>query len=106
MRYLDTITFVKKTASHYDPDLGQDVEGESKETSVLCHVVTPSMTKSALVIGDLKTTDVIVHLKQPFLDTFDYALINNTRYTLELSKTVNRRQILTLKGGNANGSNT
>jgi hypothetical protein len=105
MRYTDTITFVKKIASHYDPDTGQDVDGGTQKTTMFCHVVQPSMAKSALIIGDLKTTDLVIHLKQPVTATFDYCLVNNSKYTFELSKTVGRRQILTLRG-DSNGSNT
>lgn len=65
MKYIDTVTFIRQTEQRYDPDLGKEVASPPVEDKMLAHVSSPSIERSSLVFGDLKTTDLIIHLKQP-----------------------------------------
>lgn len=102
MQYRDVVTFVRKVdgAGGYDPDTGEEISSEPDKQSCLAHVVTPSDTKSVMVYGDLKTNNIIVHLKQPYHADFDYVEFKDNKYYLVTDKSVNSRQILTLQGQN------
>jgi hypothetical protein len=98
LRYTDKVTFIKQGDSHYDPDLGENVSTEPIEVNRWCHVVTPTMAKSALVFGNLQESDLIIHLKQPYKDTYDYCLVSDGKYFFVTQKTVGRRQIILVRG--------
>lgn len=102
MQYRDKVTFVHKVegAGVYDPDIGGETQAEPDKQVRLAHVVTPSDSKSVMVYGDLKAKYIIVHLKQPYYADFDYIEFKGNKFYLETDKSVNSRQILTLKGQN------
>lgn len=104
MRYDKQVTFVKALGSHYDPDLGEEVNDGTRLDKRLAHVVTPTMSKSKLVFGDLKSDQVVLHLKQPYKSTYDHCLIDGVRYFFVTQKQVGRRQIILLEG-DSDGSN-
>ncbi|MSD84463.1 hypothetical protein GKC32_10755 (plasmid) [Lactobacillus curvatus] len=104
MRYDKQVTFVKALGTHYDPDLGEEVNDGTRLDKRLAHVVTPTMSKSKLVFGDLRSNQVVLHLKQPYKNTYDYCLINGVRYFFVTQKQVGRRQIILLEG-DSDGSN-
>lgn len=100
MKYTDKVTFITETEQHYDPDLGEEVGGDLVKETILAHVSSPSMQKSALVFGDLKTTDLLIHLKQPYDGTFNYCLINGSdeKFFFVTQKQVGRRRIIAVRG--------
>lgn len=101
MRYTDTVIFISKGNKHYDPGVGKIVGGESIQTKRRCHVSSPSLNKSALVFGDLKTSDILIHLKRRYTDTYDYCLINGRKYFFVRESIVNRRQVIVVRGSGA-----
>lgn len=101
MRYTDTVIFISKGNKHYDPGVGKIVGGESIQTKRRCHVSSPSLNKSALVFGDLKTSDILIHLKRRYTDTYDYCLINGRKYFFVRESIVNRRQVIVVRGNGA-----
>ncbi|WP_025087465.1 hypothetical protein [Ligilactobacillus apodemi] len=98
MRYTDTVIFVVKANKHYDPDAGKIVGGELMKTKRRCHVSSPSLSKSVLVFGDLKTSDILIHLKRRYTDTYDYCLVNDRKYFFVRENIVNRRQVIVVRG--------
>lgn len=98
MRYTDTIIFVKGGRKHYDPDLGETVTTEPTTIQRDCRITSLSFEKSALVFGDLKTNNIIVHMKKIYKDTYDYCLIGKRKYFFVTEKTINNRQVIILKG--------
>ena len=100
MKYIDTVTFVRQPEQHYDHDLGKEVGSTPVEDKMLAHVSSPSIERSSLVFGDLKTTDLIIHLKQPKKGPFDYCLINGSdkKFFFITQKKVGRRQIIAVRG--------
>ena len=63
-----------------------------------CRITSLSFEKSALVFGDLKTNNIIVHMKKIYKDTYDYCLIGKRKYFFVTEKTINNRQVIVLKG--------
>lgn len=98
MRYTDTIVFVKSGQKHYDPDLGEMVATEPTTIQRDCRITSPSFEKSALVFGDLKTNNIIVHMKRIYKNTYDYCLIGKRKYFFVTEKLTNNRQVIVLKG--------
>lgn len=110
MKYTDQVTFVKEAENHYDPDLGRDVHDEILEYKQVAHVVVPSIEKSTVVFGDIRTDVISVHLKQPFLNAYDFCLVTlpgrgTRKYFFVTEKRVGNHQVITMRGGeNGTGS--
>ena len=98
MRYTDTIVFVKSGQKHYDPDLGEMVATEPTTIQRDCRITSPSFEKSALVFGDLRTNNIIVHMKRIYKDTYDYCLVGKRKYFFVTEKLINNQQVIVLKG--------
>lgn len=88
MRYLDKVVFIKKMDSYYDPELGEHVDGELKETILDCNVTDLGSERSVALFGDVQEKSKVIRL-QPLNDvpTFDYLMFNDISY--KLSKNVN-----------------
>lgn len=98
MRYTNTIVFVRDGQKRYDPDLGETVATEPTTIQRDCRITSPSFEKSALVFGDLRTNNIIVHMKRIYKDTYDYCLIGKRKYFFVTEKLINNRQVIVLKG--------
>lgn len=98
MRYTNTIVFVKGGQKRYDPDLGETVATEPTTIQRDCRITSPSFEKSALVFGDLRTNNIIVHMKRIYKDTYDYCLIGKRKYFFVTEKLINNQQVIVLKG--------
>lgn len=95
MRYLDKVTFIEKTEERYDPDLGEYVDGESKETVLDCNVTDLGSERSMTLFGDVEENSKVIRLHP--LNTvpkFDYLMFNDISY--KLSKNVNSQDRKTL----------
>lgn len=95
MRYLDKVVFIKKMDSYYDPELGEHVDGELKETILDCNVTDLGSERSVALFGDVQEKSKVIRL-QPMqsLPTFDYLMFNDISY--KLSKNVNPQDRKTL----------
>jgi hypothetical protein len=55
LRYDTSITFIKdSTDSHYDPELGEWVDGEAKRTGTVANVTDLGTERSVKVFGDVR----------------------------------------------------
>ncbi|GAK31008.1 hypothetical protein WOSG25_061380 [Weissella oryzae SG25] len=104
MKYTDQVIFVNESGNHYDPDLGRNVHNKILEYKQVAHVVVPSIEKSTVVFGDIRTDVISLHLKQPFLNTYDFCLValpgrEIRKYFFVTEKRVGNRQVITMRGG-------
>lgn len=97
MQYKDKITFVALERARYDPEIGKRVSEKETSITLPCNVTSPSIAKSVLLFGDLKTTDVIVHMKRPYLKKCSYYLINGNKYFFVKESLVKQSQLLVLR---------
>ncbi len=82
MRYTDEITFVKESSeSHYDPDLGEYVEGEPKRISTLANVTDLGTDRSVKVFGDIRQGAKVIRTMPLFsLPEFDHIEIDGKTF--------------------------
>lgn len=102
MRYTDDVTFVKKNGVHYDPELGEEVS-ELIEKNKLAKVTYPNIEQSQLAFGNMKSTNIIVIMKQACLASFDYVVFKDSKYSFVTERTVDRHQAFYMKGDGASG---
>ena len=83
MNTRDRITFVSQTGKRrYDPDLGQYVEPETKETTIGCDVSDLGVKLSIQLFGQYKDGNIAVHLARQYNKSFNYAIYRNVKYVL------------------------
>src|SRR5690625_1357492 len=80
MRFSDRITFVNIQESYYDPDSGEYVEGEQIKTVVPCKTSRLGIERTKELFGSLDTHITVARLQRPFLNEFNYVLINKQEY--------------------------
>ena len=82
MRYDTSVTFIKdSTDSHYDPDIGEWVDGEAKRTGTVANVTDLGTNRSVALFGDIKQGAVIVRTQPLFsLPEFDTIEIEGKTY--------------------------
>ncbi|MEQ7302954.1 hypothetical protein [Enterococcus avium] len=106
MRFTDTIVFQKVTDPHYDADLGIDVTGETKEYKRFARVTYPTKQERQILFGDMATNKIIVHPKNPFLNTYDHAIFEGNKYFFVNQTIAGRRQIIYMQmRGDGRGTN-
>lgn len=74
MRYDKEIVFVEKSnESYYDPDLGEYVQGENKETGTSANVTDLGTERSVKIFGDVKQGAKVIRTLPLFaIPKFDY----------------------------------
>ncbi|MDT2770495.1 hypothetical protein P7H46_06510 [Enterococcus pseudoavium] len=82
MRYTDEITFVKESSeSHYDPDLGEWVDGEAKRTGTVANVTDLGTERSVKVFGDVREGAKVIRTMPLFsLPEFDHIEIDGKTF--------------------------
>lgn len=82
MRYTDEITFVKESSeSHYDPDLGEYVEGEPFKTVTSANVTDLGTERSVKLFGDIRQGALVIRTMPLFaLPEFDHVEISGKTY--------------------------
>lgn len=99
MRYTDKLIFVKLGASdHYDPVKGEYVSAEPTEFEQLGKITRPTKERKDILFGDQKINQIIVHMKQPMTDSYDYMLFEGKKYFFVSQSTVSSRQIVYMRG--------
>ncbi|MDM8212787.1 hypothetical protein QUW13_02715 [Enterococcus hirae] len=68
MRYLDEIVFIGAAEDdHYDPNLGEWVEGEPTRTKALVNVTDLGTNRSVEIFGDIKQGAKVIRLQPLFV---------------------------------------
>ncbi|MDT2674297.1 hypothetical protein [Enterococcus dongliensis] len=82
MRYDTSITFIKdSTDSHYDPDLGEWVDGEAKRTGTVANVTDLGTERSVKVFGDVREGAKVIRTMPLFsLPEFDHIEIDGKTF--------------------------
>jgi len=98
MRYTDAITFVRQPQNHYDPELGEDVSDPAVKVERYARITKPVKDRNEQLISNQKVNQKVVHMKQPFLDAYDYALIDNKKFFFLNQTITGSRQIIYMRG--------
>lgn len=82
MRYDTSITFIKdSTDSHYDPELGEWVDGEAKRTGTVANVTDLGTERSVKVFGDVREGAKVIRTMPLFsLPEFDHIEIDGKTF--------------------------
>ena len=82
MRYDTSVTFIKdSTDSHYDPDLGEWVDGEGKRTGTVANVTDLGTERSVKVFGDVREGAKVIRTMPLFsLPEFDHIEIDGKTF--------------------------
>lgn len=82
MRYTDEITFVKESSeSHYDPNLGEYVEGEPFKTITTANVTDLGTERSVKLFGDIRQGALVIRTMPLFsLPEFDHIEIDGKTF--------------------------
>lgn len=82
MRYDTSITFIKDSAdSHYDPELGEWVDGEAKRTGTVANVTDLGTERSVKVFGDIRQGAKVIRTMPLFsLPEFDHIEIDGKTF--------------------------
>lgn len=82
MRYDTSITFIKdSTDSHYDPELGEWVDGEAKRTGTVANVTDLGTERSVKVFGDVREGALVIRTMPLFsLPEFDHIEIHGKTF--------------------------
>lgn len=99
MRFTEEVVFVKKKDSHYDPEIGKTVAGEIVQNRLITKVTTPTKQQKGQLFGDKQTAKIVVHLKQPYKDDYDYLLYRGKSYFFVNESIVGNRQVIYMNGG-------
>lgn len=88
MRYDTSVTFIKdSTDSHYDPDLGEWVDGEAKRTGTVANVTDLGTERSVKVFGDVREGAKVIRTMPLFsLPEFDHIEIDGKSYQLTTAR--------------------
>lgn len=105
MRYTDEITFVKESSeSHYDPDLGEYVEGEPKRISTLANVTDLGTDRSVKVFGNIRQGALVIRMMPLFvLPDFDSIEIDGKAYKEMTARNPSKRNSLIVQEVDQNG---
>ena len=82
MRYTDEITFVKDSSeSHYDPHIGEQVEGKAERKTALANVTDLGTERSVKIFGNIRQGAMVIRTMPLFsLPEFDYIEIGDKAY--------------------------
>lgn len=82
MRYDTSITFIKdSTDSHYDPELGEWIDGEAKRTGTVANVTDLGTERSVKVFGDVREGAKVIRTMPLFsLPEFDHIEIDGKTF--------------------------
>lgn len=88
MRYDTEITFVNKSSeSHYDPDLGEYVEGEPFKTITTANVTDLGTERSVKLFGDIREGALVIRTQPLFLiPEWDFIEIDGKSYQLTTAR--------------------
>lgn len=79
MRFNKRITFVVDGESHYDPEIGDYVEGDKSYDTVPCNISTLKVDREKELFGEIDTSIKVVRLQRPYNKKFNYIEIDGKR---------------------------
>lgn len=96
MRYDKEVVFVEKSnESYYDPDLGEYVQGENKETGTSASVTDLGTERSVKIFGDVKQGAKVIRTLPLFvLPKFDYIRYKNKTWQVVTQREPQERNSL------------
>ena len=80
MRYDTPIFFVKETDKHYDPEVGEWIQGEPVRTKKYANVTHMGVERQQAVFGDVKANRLVIRLQRPFTGVYDFIEIGEKVY--------------------------
>ncbi|EAF6819058.1 TPA: hypothetical protein ACSY63_06700 [Listeria monocytogenes] len=81
MRYDTEVLFVKEVEGGYSPELGKWVQESKKVTSQMANVTDLGAEKSRLFFGEVRNFHKVIRLRNPYLESWSYAVISEREYT-------------------------
>lgn len=82
MRFDKRITFVTDGESHYDPSVGDWVEGKKEYDTVPCNMSSLRVDRKKELFGEIDTNIQVVRLQHPYKKPFDYIEIDSEKQTI------------------------
>ena len=92
MRYATPVYFVKETEPVYDYETGDYVDGEPIKHEAWANVSDTGTERMQLIYGGLKQGAVTVRIRNKYEKDFDYILIGDKKYRVDLSKSFRNDQ--------------
>lgn len=79
MRFADRVTFFVEKGKKYNPYTGEYDEGKVIEKTLPCHISGMKIDRKKEVFGSINKNVVVIRLKKPYLESFDYAKLKSTK---------------------------
>lgn len=80
IRFNKRITFVSESDGGFNPNTGMHDEPSLVEVVKPCNLSTLGVDRSKELFGEIDTLVIVARLQHPFLDKFDYALIDDKKF--------------------------
>ncbi len=83
MRFNKRLTFVTDGESHYDPTVGDWIEGEKSYDTVPCNLSSLKVDRKKELFGEIDTNIQVVRLQHPFNKDFNYIEIEGKKQVIK-----------------------
>ena len=83
MRFNKRITFVTDGESHYDPSIGDWVEGKKTYDTVPCNISSLKVDRTKELFGEIDTNIMVARLQHPYHKEFDYIEIEGKKQNIK-----------------------
>ena len=94
MRYDVPLFFVKETEKHYDPELGEWIQGEKVRTKKYSNVTHMGAERQQAVFGDVSSKRFVVRLQRAYKQPYDYIEIDGKSYHTDTERLPSDKQSL------------
>lgn len=98
MRYTDRVTFVSESEGGYNPNTGQYDDAVELITKLPCNVSQLGVERTVQLFGEMDKTILVVRLQRPYTASYDYLLVDGTKYNVKRHVPHRRESVFYVEG--------